>query len=127
VYTLCDGGTLFHYGWASGPGSEYYDEALKLYYRYPTEAVTLLDFFTHPSARGRGLYQDCLRYILADLHDHGSVQRAYIHVLNTNTPSKHVIEKVGFGYIGSILRRRTFGRLSVHDTLPPGYSYQFTA
>ncbi len=110
-YTLVENDCLIHCGWLglrqqkarlSEVGQEFiYDE--------PENAV-LYDFFTHPQARGRGLYQQALYQILHDAAAVPGIRKIYIMVLADNGPSRHVIEKVGFTYQGSLFRQKRFGR-----------------
>ena len=110
-YTLTENDCLMHYGWLglrqqqarlSEVGQEFiYDE--------PENAV-LYDFFTHPQARRRGLYQQALYQILHDAAAVPGIRKIYIMVLADNGPSRHVIEKVGFIYQGSLFRQKRFGK-----------------
>lgn len=108
-YTFVENDCLIHYGWLglrqqkarlSEVGQEFiYDE--------PENAV-LYDFFTHPQARGKGLYQQSLYQILHDAAAVPGIKQIYIMVLADNRPSRHVIEKVGFTYQCSLFRQKRF-------------------
>lgn len=116
-YTLVENDCLVHYGWLglrqqkaklSEVGQEFiFDE--------PDNAV-LYDFFTHPQARGRGLYQQALYQILHDVAELPDIQKIYIMVLADNAPSRHVIEKVGFTYECSLFRQKRLGKTITWST-----------
>jgi CelD/BcsL family acetyltransferase involved in cellulose biosynthesis/RimJ/RimL family protein N-acetyltransferase len=116
-YTFMENGRLLHYGWLglrqerarlSEVGQEFiFDE--------PENAV-LYDFFTHPEARGRGLYQQALYQILHDAAAVPGLKKIYIMVLADNAPSRHVIEKVGFTYTGSLFRQKRLGQTTTWST-----------
>ncbi|MBS1809161.1 MAG: GNAT family N-acetyltransferase [Acidobacteria bacterium] len=116
-YSLTENDCLVHYGWLglrqqkaklSEVGQEYiFDE--------PENAV-LYDFFTHPQARGRGLYQQALYQILHDVAELPDIKRIYIMVLADNAPSRHVIEKVGFTYESSLFRQKRLGKTITWST-----------
>lgn len=118
-YTLVENDCLVHYGWLglrqqkarlSEVGQEFiFDE--------PDNAV-LYDFFTHPQARGRGLYQQALYQILHDVAELPDIKKIYIMVLADNAPSRHVIEKVGFTYESSLFRQRRLGKTITWSTAP---------
>lgn len=116
-YTLVENNCLVHYGWLglrqqkarlSEVSQEYiFDE--------PDNAV-LYDFFTHPQARGRGLYQQALYQILHDVAELPDIKKIYIMVLADNAPSRHVIEKVGFTYKSSLFRQKRLGKTLTWST-----------
>ncbi|MFN7926624.1 MAG: GNAT family N-acetyltransferase [Blastocatellia bacterium] len=116
-YTLVENYCLIHYGWLglrqqkarlSEVGQEYV-------FPEPDNAV-LYDFFTHPQARGRGLYQQALYQILHDVAEMPDIKKIYIMVLADNAPSRHVIEKVGFTYESSLFRQRRLGKTITWST-----------
>ncbi|HZP88474.1 MAG TPA: GNAT family N-acetyltransferase [Burkholderiales bacterium] len=109
VYTVRIGERLAHCGWlvrnqAKSQLSEV-DQCLDL----PAGSSTLYDFFTHPDFRGRGLYRATLGHMLRDVFDDPSAQYAYICVLASNAPSRHVIEGMGFEYRRSLFWERRLG------------------
>lgn len=110
-YTLVENDCLIHYGWLGfrQTKSRLSEVEQEFVYDEPENAV-LYDFFTHPQARGRGLYQQALYQILHDVAAVPGIKKIYIMVLADNGPSRHVIEKVGFKYQGSLFRQRRFGK-----------------
>lgn len=106
IYTYAEGGRLLHYGWLVERQVEsFLAEVGQASYLLPDSAV-LADFYTHPLARGRGLYQKSLPQMLHDAEAIPGTQRIYIGVMADNGPSRHVIEKLGFVYQHSFFERR---------------------
>ena len=98
VYTCVEQGRLVHFGWLverqqksqlSEVGHDFY---------LPPDSAVLTDFYTHPAARGKGMYQQSLRQMLHDAALIPGTKHIFIGVLADNRPSRHVIEKVGFKY-----------------------------
>ncbi len=110
-YTLVENDCLIHYGWLGlrQKQARLSEVGQNFIYDEPENAV-LYDFFTHPQARGRGLYQQALYQILHDAAAVPGVKKIYIMVLADNGPSRHVIEKVGFTYQGSLFRQKRLGK-----------------
>ncbi|HEX4947829.1 MAG TPA: GNAT family N-acetyltransferase [Blastocatellia bacterium] len=110
-YTLVENDCLVHYGWLGlrQQRAKLSEVGQEFIYEEPENAV-LYDFFTHPQARGRGLYQQALYQILHDAAAVPGIRKIYIMVLADNGPSRHVIEKVGFTYQGSLFRQKRWGK-----------------
>jgi len=110
IYTRVEGGRLIHYGWLiDRQNKSFLSEVGQELFLLPESAV-LTNFYTHPQARGRGLYQSSLRQMLHDAATIRGTKQIYIGVLANNSPSRHVIEKVGFTYQYSFYRRWILGR-----------------
>jgi CelD/BcsL family acetyltransferase involved in cellulose biosynthesis/GNAT superfamily N-acetyltransferase len=112
VYTCVQDGALAHYGWLNPVQQKSLITEVGCEYEYPPNTAVVWDFYTAPSFRGRGLYTRSLRRILRDLAATPGTDFVYIAVLAENGPSRHVIEKVGFKYYESIIRRRWIWRNS---------------
>lgn len=110
VYTLADEHRLLHYGWLIEGQKRACFSEVRQGFEYPEGSTVLYDFYTDPSARGRGLYSGSLRALLKAIFSSGETQHAYISVLADNAPSRHVIEKLGFEYQCSLTRTRLLGR-----------------
>lgn len=110
-YTIADGGTLLHFGWLGKGQRESrvseVDQTLKL----PEGTVCLYDFYTLPAARGRGYYRANVQAMLRDISAMPEVCWIYIGVMNDNKASRHVIETLGFEYLGSMHRFSRWGRV----------------
>ena len=110
-YSLSDENDLLHYGWLIERQeiSQVYEIGQE--FKLPKNAGVLFDYYTHPKARGRDLYQ---KSILQGLHDAAkieSTERVFIGVMADNAASRHVIEKLGFNYEGSLFEETKFGRI----------------
>jgi RimJ/RimL family protein N-acetyltransferase len=106
VYTLVEGCVLVHYGWLQERVSFARDDWVGLGCDVRPESSCLWDYYTHPNARGRGLYRLALCHTLHEAFELAHAQQAYISVYGENAVSRHVIEKVGFEYLGSLIRRK---------------------
>jgi len=102
LYTLVEGDRLVHYGWLMPHHVREEDKALGQVFFAPSDSAALFDFYTHPLARGRGLFFKAICQLLHDVPA-TNARRAFIYVYSDNGPSRHVIEKVGFRYIGSMV------------------------
>jgi RimJ/RimL family protein N-acetyltransferase len=102
LYTLVEGDRLLHYGWLAPRHLQERDEALGQVHFAPAGSAALFDFYTHPLARGRGLYFKAICQLLHDVPA-TRARQVFIYVYADNGPSRHVIEKVGFRYLGSMV------------------------
>src|SRR5262245_19199124 len=106
LYTLVEHGQLLHYAWLIARQTRGEEPWVDQVYFPPPETAVLFDHFTHPSARGRGLYFQALCQLLHDARDIEQARQAYVTVFGNNSPSRHVIEKVGFQHEGSLCKER---------------------
>ena len=106
LYTFVEHGRLLHYGWLIERQARGEDGWVDQVYFPPPETAVLFDHFTHPLARGRGLYFHALCRLLHDARDLARARQAYVTVFAGNGPSRHVIEKVGFQHEGSLFKKR---------------------
>lgn len=116
LYSLVEDGVLVHYGWLTYPQERAPDAALGLEFIPPPRSAGLWDYFTHPAARGRGLYLRTLRQCLHDALDIDGAESVFIYVYADNGVSRHVIEKAGFTYRGSLVLERFCGRTRRYAT-----------
>lgn len=110
VYTRVEDGRLVHYGWLIERQEKSHLSEVGHDFYLPPESAVLADFYTHPAARGKGLYQQSLRQMLYDAAHLPRTQHIFIGVLADNGPSRHVIEKVGFNYQFSFFAQTTGGK-----------------
>ena len=106
LYTFVEGGRLLHYGWLIERQTRGEDGWVDQVYFPPPDTAVLFDHFTHPLARGRGLYYQALCRLLHDARELARARQAYVTVFGSNGPSRHVIEKVGFHHAGSLFKER---------------------
>jgi hypothetical protein len=106
LYTLVEQGRLVHYAWLATQHVRGEDMTVGQVFFAPPESAALYDHYTHPLARRRGLYFKALCQLLHDVPVLTKAKRAYIYVYADNSPSRHVIEKIGFSYVGSLVEER---------------------
>jgi RimJ/RimL family protein N-acetyltransferase len=116
LYSRVENGILVHYGWVTYPQLRAPDAALGLEFIPAAGSAALWDYFTHPAARGRGLYLQTLWQCLHDAADLFRAKQVYIYVYADNAASRHVIEKAGFEYRGSLVQERRFFRTKRYAT-----------
>lgn len=104
AFTVAENGRLVHWGWLVRQQSVSSLCEVGVDLVLPDASATLYDFFTCPSARGRGLYKDSMRTMLARLESERATARAFIFVLSDNISSIRAIEKLGFNLVGSLFR-----------------------
>jgi RimJ/RimL family protein N-acetyltransferase len=102
-YSLVEGERLVHYGWLMPHHDREEDAKLGQVFFAPPGSAALRDFYTHPLARGRGLYFRALCQLLHDIPE-TRARQVFIYVYADNEASRHVIEKVGFRYLGSMVK-----------------------
>lgn len=106
LYTLVVHGRLLHYAWLIERQTRGEDGWVDQVYFPPQDTAILFDHFTHPSARGQGLYYQALCQLLHDARELVQARQAYVTVFGSNGPSRHVIEKVGFQHEGSLFKEK---------------------
>jgi CelD/BcsL family acetyltransferase involved in cellulose biosynthesis/GNAT superfamily N-acetyltransferase len=112
-FTAIEDGILVHYGWLqlNRQTIEITEVGMKI--DLPPSTAVLYDFYTEPSARGRGLYRRALRHIVADAFAAGA-DRAFIGAMEGNRPSRKGIESAGFKPYLRLTHRRLLWRHSYH-------------
>lgn len=106
LYTFVEDGRLLHYCWLIERQTRGEDGWVDQVYFPPPETAVLFDHFTHPLARGKGLYFQALCRLLHDAREVVRARQAFVTVFGSNEPSRHVIEKVGFKHQGSLFKER---------------------
>ncbi len=111
-YTVVRDNRLVHYGWLTERSKQSFITEVQHPYPYPPNSAVLWDFYTHPACRGQGLYSQSLKQILSDAAAHPGTDFIYIAVLADNVASRRAIEKAGYTYYESIVRKVRFGSAS---------------
>ena len=122
VYTRVEDGRLVHYGWLIERQEKSHISEVGHDFYLPPESSVLADFYSHPAARGKGLYQHSLRQMLHDAALIPGTKHIFIGVLADNVPSRHVIEKVGFDYRFSFFARTVGGKTKRWSTAPAEFT-----
>lgn len=107
VYTFVQDGALIHCGWLIERQEKSILSDVGYELNLPPESAVLTSYYTHPAARGRGLYRQSLTQMLHDASLIPETKHIYIAVLANNGPSRHVIEKLGFEYRFSFFKKTT--------------------
>ena len=107
VYTFVEEGALIHCGWLIERQEKSVLSDVGYELNLPPESAVLTSYYTHPAARGRGLYRQSLTQMLHDASLIPETKHIYIAVLANNGPSRHVIEKIGFEYRFSFFKKTT--------------------
>jgi len=102
LYTHVENDELLHYGWMIENQKKGIASEIHQAFEFKKEGVVLYDFYTHPKARGQGLYQKSLTQMIADAKSLNETKPIYISALKSNGPSCHVIEKMGFRYLKTL-------------------------
>ncbi len=105
-FSVSVNGRLMHWGWMIEKQQSAFLTEVKQWTELPDHCGVLYDFYSHPEARGRGLYQRSLATMLKHASRIPTLQYVYIFVEADNGPSRHVIEKLGFDYQRSLFRQR---------------------
>ena len=109
LYSLVENGVLVHYGWLTSRQERAPDAAIGLAFVPPPDSAGLWDYYTHPSARGRGLYADSLRQCMHDAVEIDGARQVFIYVYGDNAVSERAIRRAGFVCHGSlVIERRLF-------------------
>ena len=122
VYTHAEEGRLVHYGWLIERQQKSHLSEVGHDFYLPPESAVLADFYTHPAARGKGLYQHSLRQMAHDASLIAGTKHIFIGVLADNIPSRHVIEKVGFDYRFSFFARTIGGKTKRWTNAPAEFT-----
>lgn len=110
-YSLVEGDTLLHYGWLIERQKISNVTEVDQEFELPDDTAVLFDYYTHPQARGKGLYRKSLLQGLADAARVPGTRQVFIATLADNTASRHVIEKLGFEHRASLFRETKWGRV----------------
>jgi len=106
LYTLVQDGRLVFYAWLVDRQARSEDPVLGQVFFPPTDASVIFDCYTHPVDRWKGIYHRALCQILHDARDITQARQACMAAYADNRISCHVIEKLGFHYIGSMIKQR---------------------
>jgi RimJ/RimL family protein N-acetyltransferase len=106
LYTLIKNETLIYYSWLVDRQERSEDPLLGQVFLPPVDASIIFDSYTHPTARGQGLHYQALCQMLHDAQDIARAGQVCICAFADNAASRHVIEKIGFRYIGSMIKDR---------------------
>jgi CelD/BcsL family acetyltransferase involved in cellulose biosynthesis/RimJ/RimL family protein N-acetyltransferase len=110
-YTRVEDGVLAHCGWLVDRQETTFMDEVHQPWTLPPGSAVAYGFYTHPRFRGRGMYASSLGRILRDAAAIPGLGDVYICVRADNTPSRRVIERLGFVYDRSFHERRRLRRV----------------
>jgi CelD/BcsL family acetyltransferase involved in cellulose biosynthesis/GNAT superfamily N-acetyltransferase len=111
-YSVVRDNRLVHYGWLTERSAQSFITEVQHPYQYPSNSAVMWDFYTHPAYRGQGLYSQSLKQIMSDAAANPGTDFIYIAVLADNVASRKAIERAGFTYHESILRKIRFAAVT---------------
>ncbi|MBU2709920.1 GNAT family N-acetyltransferase [Zooshikella harenae] len=123
-YTYADQSTLLSYAWLIPNAKQAFFNEVQQGMFFPPQSAVLYDSYTHPPARGQGLHQLSMQQRIHDAFSIHHAKQLFIVVTATNNVSRHVIEKYGFEYIGSLYYHRRFNKEEKINRLPSIYHSQ---
>jgi hypothetical protein len=106
LYTRVEDGLLVQYGWLIDRQTRSQDASLGMVFFPPPDSAVLYDYYTHPSARGRGLHFAALCQRLHDARDLTGARQALTYIYATNRVSIRGAERARFEYAGSLVMTR---------------------
>ncbi|MGH9403421.1 MAG: GNAT family N-acetyltransferase [Terriglobia bacterium] len=110
VYTHVLDGRLIHYGWLiENHESCPLDEVSQALACAPN-STALLNFYTHPRFREKGLFRSSLRQMLADAVRSPQTQQIYISLLSHDATARRIVEEAGFRRQESYFKTTRFGK-----------------
>ena len=112
-YSIMSGDVLVSYAWLAPRTGESFIPELERAYEYPPNSSLVQYLCTHPSYRGQGFGSHTLKRILNDAAAAEGVEFVYIAIPADNRAAQRAIEKAGFKYRDSIVRKIRFGTASV--------------
>ena len=118
IYTHTKDGRLLHYGWLIERQTKSFLSEVGQANYLPPDSAVLADYYTHPLARGQGLFHASLYQMLHDAARIPDTKQIYIGVMADNAPSRHVIEKLGFVYQYSFFQGRRLARKAHWSNAP---------
>lgn len=113
---LVEAGTdLLHASWVTTSAA--WTRELRRYIVPPPGDAYVYESYTHPAARGRGVYPFALAEVCC-WAQRSAIGRVWVAVERDNLASQKAIRKAGFGEVFRVGYRRLLGRVSVSDPVP---------
>lgn len=106
---------LLHATWVTTSGA--WTRELRAYLRPPPGDAYIYESFTHPDARGEGLYPFALRKIASHAAGQG-LDRLWVAIEAGNPSSLRAVAKAGFDPVFKLKFERRWGRLTVQVPTP---------
>lgn len=115
-YLVLDEERILHASWVTTAGA--WVGEIRRYFIAPAASAYVYESFTHPDARGRGIYPATLWHIASDAAGDGRGE-LWIGVGEDNRSSVRAIAKAGFIPAFDVSFSRRWGRVHVEDVSGP--------
>jgi L-amino acid N-acyltransferase YncA len=122
IYTFAENGVLLHYGWLVPRQVRAWFPYVRQHFNFPPETSVLFNFYSHPRARGRGLYQRAMARIAHDAATETGARHIYIAVEAPNRASRHTVVKTGFRPAAVPYLKRRFGKTETGVLAPDAFA-----
>jgi CelD/BcsL family acetyltransferase involved in cellulose biosynthesis/GNAT superfamily N-acetyltransferase len=123
VYTRVEDERLEYYGWLIEPQGQTPITAIEGRLELPPDSALLADFYLHPQARSRGLFQAALSQMLRDAAETSGVKQVYVCMSAGDDSIRQAVEEAGFTYQSTFFSKKALGRTSswsaVSDIVQP--------
>ena len=96
-------GVVVHESWL------FFDVLLPAQFGFDSDIPVIGECVTYPQFRGRNIYPQVLRYIVADLNQRKICKKVFILVSPLNKPSIRGIERAGFNLLGRLRGKKILG------------------
>ncbi len=114
-YSITDSEVLVSYGWLTSQIGKSYIPEVQHTYEYPPNSALLQQIWTRPSHRGQGFGSRAVKHILSDAASGENINFVYVAVPSGNRTCRRAIEKAGFKYQNSIIRKVRFGAITIRE------------
>ena len=111
IYTRVEEGSLVHYGCLIERPEKIFLPEVQQQLKLSAESAVVLDFYTVPQARSRGLCETSLRQMAHDAMTEAGVKEILTFVMGGNPPFRRAIEKVGFRHEDTLSVQNAFRKL----------------
>ena len=121
VYTYVENGVLAHYVWLVERQERASLAAVDQEMLVPADSAVAFDAYTHPTARGKGIYRAALTDLLCEAASIPGTKYVCSCLLSHIGASRHLVDSFGFEYQGSFFKTTRFGRRRRWCEMPPSW------
>jgi CelD/BcsL family acetyltransferase involved in cellulose biosynthesis len=121
AYTYAEGGRLVHYSWLIEDPIRSGLTGIEQGVDLPADSALIIDFYTHPQMRSKGLCRASLTHMLRDTAKLSDKKEVYLFVSENKGYLKKAVEDVGFSYQYTHFRKTVLGKTTCwNGTLKAG-------
>jgi CelD/BcsL family acetyltransferase involved in cellulose biosynthesis len=118
AYTYAEGGQLLHCSWLAERQSRWPLRGVGREVSLPPDSAVLTTRYTHPRARGNGLFAASIARALSDAANAPGVARIFTCVPSDDRASRDALEALGFEHRFSFFTEFRLGRKTVWSNAP---------